>query len=84
MTPEPSIITPEIAATPFCKALRWRVYDPEEALHIATTHHRRAAELQSRGLAAPHELLAQVCEQHAADLTQAASLRARLATTPRA
>jgi len=35
------------AATPFCKALRWRVHDPEEALSIAATHHRRAAEARS-------------------------------------
>ena len=35
------------AATPFHKALRWRVHDPEEALSIAATHRRRAAEARS-------------------------------------
>jgi hypothetical protein len=34
--------------TPFSKALRWRVHDPEEALGIAATHHRRAAEARAR------------------------------------
>ena len=74
MTAEPSIITPEIAATPFCKALRSRVYDPAEALQIAATHHRRAAELQGRNMDAHHNLLARVCEQHAADLVCKAGL----------
>jgi hypothetical protein len=30
--------------TPFHKALRWRVHDPDEALAISATHRRRAAE----------------------------------------
>ncbi len=33
--------------TAFYKALRWRVRDPEEALFIAGTHRRRAAEARS-------------------------------------
>ena len=39
---------PEIADTSFCKALRWRVFDPAEALSIAATHRRRAAEARLR------------------------------------
>jgi len=46
-TTETTIADEPAAATPFCKALRWRVHDPEEALSIAATHHRRAAEARS-------------------------------------
>lgn len=35
------------AGTRFYKALHWQVYDPEEALWIAATHRRRAAEARS-------------------------------------
>jgi hypothetical protein len=37
----------DAATTPFCKALRWRVHDPEEALWIAATHRARAAEARA-------------------------------------
>ncbi len=37
----------EAADTPFCKALRWRVHEPEEALWIAATHRTRAREARS-------------------------------------
>lgn len=42
-TPETPIAAEPAADTPFCKALRWRVHDPAEALHIAAAHRRRAA-----------------------------------------
>ena len=61
------------AATRFCASLRWRVHDPEETLLIAATHRRKAAALRDRGLAAQHELIVSVCEQHAKDLTEAAA-----------
>lgn len=68
---------PEIADTAFCKALRWRVHDPDEALGIAATHHRRAAEVRLRGpgweiQAARHDQMAAICEEHAAALVTAA------------
>lgn len=73
---------PEIADTAFCKALRWRVHDPNEALNIAATHHSRATEVRLRGpgweiQAARHDQMAAICETHAAALvtaTQAALL----------
>ena len=37
----------DAATTPFCKALRWRVHDPEEALWIAATHRARAGEARA-------------------------------------
>ncbi len=37
-------ILDDTADPPFCKALRWRVHDPEEALWIAATHRTRARE----------------------------------------
>ena len=40
-------ILDETADTPFCKALRWRVQDPEEALWIAAKHRTRAREARS-------------------------------------
>lgn len=57
----------------FHKALRCRVYDPDEALHIGATHHRRAAESRSRGggweiRAERHDEMAAICEAHAATL----------------
>ena len=33
--------------TPFHRALRWRVHDPEEALWIAASHRRQAAEARA-------------------------------------
>lgn len=33
--------------TPFYQALLWRVHDPEEAVHIARTHRRHAAEARA-------------------------------------
>lgn len=64
---------PEIADTPFCKALRWRVYDPDEALGIAATHRRGAAEARLRQpgweiQATRHDQMAAICEAHAAAL----------------
>ncbi len=46
-TTETAIADEPATTTPFCKALRWRVHDPEEALSIAATHHRRATEARS-------------------------------------
>ena len=43
-----TLIDPELAATPFYKALRWRVHDPEDALWIAATHRRHAADARSQ------------------------------------
>jgi len=40
-------IKDDAATTPFGKALRWRVHDPEEALGIAATHRARAAEARA-------------------------------------
>ena len=65
----------DVSDTRFCKALRSRVYDPEEALFIAATHRRKATELHQRGLAAPHDEMVHVCEQHAANLERAAAAR---------
>ena len=67
---------PEIVDTPFCKALRWRVHDPDEALWIAATHHRRAAEVRLRApgweiQAIRHDQMAAICEEHAATLIKA-------------
>ena len=61
----------------FHKALKWRVHDPDEAAHIASTHHRRAAETRSRGhgweiQAQRHDDMASICEAHAAALQQEA------------
>lgn len=47
MAIENAAILDETADTPFCKALRWRVHDPEEALWIAATHRTRAREARS-------------------------------------
>ena len=46
-TAETMIADEPAAATPFCKALRWRVHDPAEALSIAATHRGRAADARS-------------------------------------
>lgn len=46
-TAETTIADEPAAATPFCKALRWRVHNAEEALSIAATHRGRAAEARS-------------------------------------
>lgn len=46
-TAETTIADEPAAATPFCKALRWRVHDPAEALSIAATHRGRAADARS-------------------------------------
>ena len=46
-TAETTIADEPAAATLFCKALRWRVHDPEEALSIAAKHRSRAAEARS-------------------------------------
>ena len=46
-TAETTIADEPAAATPFCKALRWRVHDPAEALSIAATHRSRAADARS-------------------------------------
>ncbi len=46
-TAETTIADEPAAATPFCKALRWRVHGPEEALSIAATHRGRAADARS-------------------------------------
>ena len=46
-TTETTIADEPAAATPFCKALRWRVHGPEEALSIAATHRGRAADARS-------------------------------------
>lgn len=46
-TADTTIADEPAAAAPFCKALRWRVHDPEEALSIAATHRGRAAEARS-------------------------------------
>lgn len=46
-TAETTIADEPAAAAPFCKALRWRVHDPEEALSIAATHRGRAAKARS-------------------------------------
>ena len=67
---------PEIADTWFCKALRWRVFDPDEALGIAATHRRRAAEARLRhegweAQAGRHDQMAAICEAHAAVLRDA-------------
>ena len=67
---------PEIADTWFCKVLRWRVFDPDEALGIAETHRRRAAEARLRhagweAQAARHDQMAGICEAHAAALRDA-------------
>ena len=67
---------PEIADTWFCKALRWRVFEPDEALHIAATHRRRAAEARLRhpgweAQAARHDQMAAICVAHAAALRDA-------------
>ena len=64
---------PEIADTPFCKALRWRVHHSDEALVIAATHRRRAAEARLRQpgwevQATRHDQMAAICETHAAAL----------------
>lgn len=69
---------PEIADTWFCKALRWRLFDPDEALGIAATHRRRAAEARlrhpgSEAQAARHDQMAAICECHAATLRDAAA-----------
>ena len=66
---------PEIADTPFCKALRWRVHHADEALGIAATHHRRAAKARLRFpgwkiQATSHDQMATICEAHAAALTR--------------
>lgn len=63
----------DVSDTWFCKALRWRVHDSEEALFIAATHRRKAAELRDRGLAAPHDEMVHICEQHAANLVREAA-----------
>ncbi len=47
MATDDARILDETADTPFCKALRWRVHDPEEALWIAATHRTRAREARS-------------------------------------
>ena len=67
---------PEIADTWFCKALRWRVFDPDEALGIAATHRRRAAEARLRDegwevQAARHDQMAAICVTHATALRDA-------------
>lgn len=69
-----NLTDPEIANTPFRKALRWRVHDPDEALGIAATHRKRAAEARLRHpgwevQAARHDQMAAICEAHAAALT---------------
>jgi hypothetical protein len=46
-TAETTIADEPAAATPFCKALRWRVHGREEALSIAVTHRGRAADARS-------------------------------------
>ena len=66
---------PDIADTPFYKALRWRVHDPDEALEIAATHRRRAAEERlgypgQEVQAARHDRMAAICEEHAATLAE--------------
>jgi len=64
---------PEIADTPFCEALRWRVHDADEALGIAATHRGRAADARLRHpgwkiQATCHDQMAAICEAHAAAL----------------
>jgi hypothetical protein len=74
----------EVLASPFVKALRWRVYDPEEAFWIAASHRFHAAEARSavpqsiecyrdQCLAANLESRAEVHEQLAAICEQHAS-----------
>jgi hypothetical protein len=70
---------PEIADTPFCKALRWRVFDPDEALGIAATHRRRAVEARLchpgwEAQAARHDQMAAICEAYAAALRGTAAV----------
>ena len=67
-----------VADTWFCKALRWRVHDPAEALAVAATHRRRAAKERLRhpgfeDQAARHEQMAGICEEHAAALVRGRS-----------
>lgn len=68
-----NLTDPEIAYTPFCKALRWRVHDVDEALGIAATHRMRAADERLRHpaweiQATRHDQMAAICEAHAAAL----------------
>ena len=64
---------PEIADIWFCKALRWRVHDPDEARHIAASHRNHAIRFRSghpgwEPQAARHDQMAAICEEHATAL----------------
>ena len=57
----------------FQRALHCRVYCPDEARHIAQSHHRHAAEKRARGpswegQACLHDERARLCEAHAVTL----------------
>lgn len=58
----------------FQRALHCRVYCPDEARHIAASHHLHAAEKRARGpgweiQACLHDERARLCEAHAVTLS---------------
>jgi len=65
----------------FQRAIHHRVYCPHEALQIAASHHRHAAEKRARGpsfesQARLHDERARLCEAHAVTLSTNAAVPA--------
>jgi hypothetical protein len=66
----------EVSCSAFAKALRARIYDPDEACWIATSHRSQAAEARS---AVPHSIVTYDDQCSVAGLESRAAAHDRLA-----